>query len=117
MIHKVFEASDETILKRGYLALRSMNGLNQYEIQLPSDAVAKMRQDWPIAILNNGETQAYLLGNAFRGQISGRLDGYEAEVHQELNRTMPVTPRGVVFPNMLLQQRTTMNTSNIANVT
>ena len=46
-----FEASDETILKRGYLALRSMDGLNQYEIQLPSDAVAKMRRDWPIAIL------------------------------------------------------------------
>ena len=57
MVHKIFQTDDETTLKRGYLAHRSMNGLNQYEIQLPSDAVAKMRRDWPIAILNNGETQ------------------------------------------------------------
>ena len=30
---------------------------------------------------------------------------------------MPMTPRGVVVPNMLLETRTTMTTSNIANVT
>ena len=57
MIHKVFETGDETTLKRGYLAHRSINGLNNYEIQLPRDEVANMRRDWPIAILNNGETQ------------------------------------------------------------
>ena len=43
--------------------------------------------------------------------------GYEAEVHQELSRSMPMTPRGVVVPNMLLETCTTMTTSNIANVT
>ena len=57
MVHKVFETGDETTLKRGYLTRRSMNGLNQYEIQLPRDKVANMRRDWPIAILNNGEKQ------------------------------------------------------------
>ena len=54
---RVFQPNEETSLKAGYSATRSINGLTNYEIQLPSDAAAKMRRDWPIAILNNGETQ------------------------------------------------------------
>ncbi len=84
------------------------------------DAAVKRRiPDEPIytPFLSDNQTPEFSLGNAIRGQINGRLDGYEAEVHQELTRTMPVTPRGVVVPNMLLEQRTTMTTSNIANVT
>ena len=62
------------------------------------------------------ETEAYSLGKAIRGQMSGKLDGIEAEVHQELSRSMPSTPRGVVVPNLLLNTRTTMSTSNVANL-
>ena len=36
--------------------------------------------------LSDYEPPEYSLGNAIRGQISGRLDGYEAEVHEELSR-------------------------------
>lgn len=83
------------------------------------EAVKRRIPDEPIytPFLSGNEGREYSIGNAIRGQISGRLDGYEAEVHQELTRTMPVTPRGVVVPNMLLEQRTTMTASNIANVT
>jgi len=58
----------------------------------------------------------YSLGKAIRGQMSGKLDGIEAEVHQELSRTMPNSPRGVVVPNLLLNTRTTMTSSNVANL-
>tara|TARA_B100001027_G_C16060409_1_gene238275 strand:- start:76 stop:432 length:357 start_codon:yes stop_codon:yes gene_type:complete len=47
MIQKVFETSDEISVKRGFLAHRSINGLNNYEIQLPRDEAANMRRDWP----------------------------------------------------------------------
>ena len=62
------------------------------------------------------ETEGYSLGKAIRGQMSGKLDGIEAEVHQELSRSMPNAPRGVVVPNLLLNTRTTMSTSNVANL-
>ena len=62
------------------------------------------------------ETQEYSLGKAIRGQMRGKLDGLEAEVHQELSRSMPNAPRGVVVPNLLLSSRTTMSTSNVANL-
>ena len=83
------------------------------------EAVKRRIGDQPLKLpyLSDYEPPEYSLGNAIRGQISGRLDGYEAEVHQELSRSMPMTPRGVVVPNMLLETRTTMTTSNIANVT
>ena len=83
------------------------------------EAVRRRLGDQPIytPFLSDNQTPEFSLGNAIRGQINGRLDGYEAEVHKELIRTMPVTPRGVVLPNMLLQQRTTMSTSNISNLT
>ena len=62
------------------------------------------------------EPQGYSLGRAIRQQMNGRLDGLEAETHQELSLSMPVTPRGVVVPNMALHTRTTMSTSNVANL-
>ena len=62
------------------------------------------------------ETEGYSLGKAIRGQMSGKLDGIEAEVHQELSRSMPNAPRGVVVPNLLLNTRTSMSTSNVANL-
>ena len=65
---------------------------------------------------HDGENQQYSLGAAIRGQITGKLDGIEAEVHQELSRSMPSAPRGVVVPNLLLHQRTTMNSSNVASL-
>ena len=40
----------------------------------------------------------------------------EAEVHQDFSRPMLETPQGVCVPNMLLETRTKMTTSNIANV-
>ena len=84
------------------------------------DAAVKRRiPDEPIYMpfLTSNEGREYSLGNAIRGQINGRLDGFKAEIHQELSRSMPFTPIGAVVPNMLLQQRTTMSTSNISNVT
>ena len=83
------------------------------------EAVKRRIGDKPLNLpyLSDYEPPEYSLGNAIRGQISGRLDGYEAEVHQELSRSMPMTPRGVVVPNMLLETRTTMTSSNISNVT
>jgi hypothetical protein len=63
-----------------------------------------------------GKADGYSLAKAIRGQISGKLIGLEAEVHQELARSMPVAPRGIVVPSLLLQQRTTMTTSGIANL-
>ena len=62
------------------------------------------------------ETQGYSLGRAIRQQMQGRLDGLEAEVHQELSHTMPVTPRGVVVPNLVLNTRASMTTSNVAQL-
>ncbi len=243
MVMRVFQPNKETSLKSGFSATRSINGLTNFDIQLPSDAAANARRDWPLAILkdgatatqvgaviidqngcatakfsrsktgqesrrafetgraalsiaylngmqgrkpaafslravsdgtskketdmsdakemvalgrahnmtesaalaiaagknleqfrgevldaittspintpaiHNGDTRAYSLGNAIRGQITGKLDGYEAEMHQELSRSMPVTPRGVVVPNLLLNQRASMTTSNISNLT
>ena len=83
------------------------------------EAVKRRIGDQPLKLphLSDYEPPEYSLVNAIRGQISGRLDGYEAEVHQELSRSMPMTPRGVVVPNMLLETRTTMTSSNISNVT
>ena len=62
------------------------------------------------------ETQGYSLGRAIRQQMQGRLDGLEAEVHQELSHTMPDTPRGVVVPNLVLNTRASMTTSNVAQL-
>ena len=83
------------------------------------EAVRRRVGDQPLKLpfLSDYEPPEYSLGNAIRGQISDRLDGYEAEVHQELSRSMPITPHGVCVPNMLLETRTTMTTSNIAKVT
>ena len=242
MVHRKFERSEETSLKSGYTTTRSVNGLTNYEISLPSDAVTTMRRDWPLSILKDGatqtqvgavlvdqdgratakfsrsrtgqesrrafetgraalsiayldgsqgrkpvafslravsdgkiskeadmsdlqeiaqlgqkhgqsdlatkaiaagqtlaefrdelldvvgndplpdapyvarETQGYSLGRAIRQQMQGRLDGLEAEVHQELSHTMPVTPRGVVVPNLVLNTRASMTTSNVAQL-
>jgi hypothetical protein len=63
-----------------------------------------------------GRSDGYSLAKAIRGQINGKLDGLEAETHQELARSMPVAPRGVVVPSLLLQERATMTTSGIANL-
>ena len=68
------------------------------------------------AYIETGGDREYSLGKAIRGQMSGKLDGLEAEVHQELSRSMPNAPRGVVVPNLLLNTRTTMSTSNVANL-
>ena len=38
-------------------------------------------------------------------------------MHEELSRSMPVTSCGVCVPNVLLEKRTTLTNSNIANVT
>ena len=62
------------------------------------------------------ETEVYSLSKAIRGQVSGNLDGIEAEVHRELSRAMPSAPRSVVIPNLLLNKRTTMTISNVANL-
>ena len=56
MVMRVFQPNEETNLKSGYAATRSINGLKNYDIQLPSDAVANARRDWPLAILKDGET-------------------------------------------------------------
>ena len=48
--------------------------------------------------------------------MQGRLDGLEAETHHEIARSMPFTPRGICVPNLALQTRTTMSTSNVANL-
>lgn len=40
----------------------------------------------------------YSLLRALRLQAANKLDGLELEVHQELSRTMPDAPRGVVVP-------------------
>ena len=58
----------------------------------------------------------YSLVKAIRGQMSGQLNGLEAEVHQELSQQMPTAARGVVVPSLLLETRTTMNTTNVANL-
>jgi hypothetical protein len=63
-----------------------------------------------------GRAEGYSLAKAIRGQINGKLDGLEAETHQELARSMPVAPRGVVVPSLLLQERATMTTSGVANL-
>jgi HK97 family phage major capsid protein len=63
-----------------------------------------------------GRAQGYSLAKAIRGQINGKLDGLEAETHQELSRSMPVAPRGVVVPSLLLQERAAMTTSTVANL-
>lgn len=57
MVHRRFERSEEKSLKSGYSATRSVNGLTNYEISLPSDAVTTMRRDWPLSILKDGATQ------------------------------------------------------------
>ncbi len=56
MVMRVFQPNEETSLKSGYSAIRSINGVKNYDIQLPSDAVANARRDWPLAILKDGET-------------------------------------------------------------
>ncbi len=104
----------------GVNTMSEHNVIPKETLRAEIDAAVKRRiPDEPIytPFLTGNEEREYSLSNAIRGQISGRLDGYEAEVHQELTRTMPVTPRGVVVPNMLLQKRTTMTTSNISNLT
>jgi hypothetical protein len=63
-----------------------------------------------------GRAEGYSLAKAIRGQINGKLEGLEAETHQELARSMPVAPRGVVVPSLLLQERATMTTSGVANL-
>jgi hypothetical protein len=63
-----------------------------------------------------GRADGYSLAKAIRGQINGKLDGLEAETHKELARSMPVAPRGVVVPSLLLQERAAMTTSGIANL-
>lgn len=63
-----------------------------------------------------GRADGYSLAKAIRGQINGKLDGLEAETHKELSRSMPVAPRGVVVPSLLLQERATMTTSGVANL-
>jgi HK97 family phage major capsid protein len=63
-----------------------------------------------------GRAEGYSLAKAIRGQINGKLDGFEAETHQELSRSMPVAPRGVVVPSLLLQERAAMTTSTVANL-
>ena len=221
MVTTKFTPSDESVLKKGYRAIRSANGPDTYEIAVPGDVASNMRRDWPYAVLSEGdarkqvgavtidqngcaitkfsrsesgqqarrrfetgddalsiaylhsssgrkpaafsmravsdgkskkendmsdlqeiarlgakhgqevlatkaisagqtlaefrndlldvvandplpdapyvarETQGYSLGKAIRGQMSGKLDGIEAEVHQELSRSMPNAPRGV----------------------
>ena len=67
--------------------------------------------------LTGNEEREYSLGNAIGGQSTGKLDDYEAQMHHAITRTMPVTPRGVVVLNILLQERTTMSTSNLSNLT
>ena len=78
------------------------------------DAISNRPLD--TAYIETGGDHEYSLGKAIRGQMSGKLDGIEAEVHQELSRTMPNSQRGVVVPNLLLNTRTTMSTSNVANL-
>ena len=45
MISRVFEQNEETDVKSGFWSTRSINGLTNYEIQLPSDVVANARRD------------------------------------------------------------------------
>ena len=56
----------------------------------------------------------YSIVKAIRGQMVGKLDGIEAEVHAELSGQMPTAARGVVVPSLLLESRVAMNTTNVA---
>ncbi|MCT4684419.1 MAG: phage major capsid protein [Roseicyclus sp.] len=58
----------------------------------------------------------YSITKAIRGQMTGKLTGMEAEVHDELSAKMPTAARGVVVPSLLLETRATMTTSNVANL-
>ena len=49
---------DETPLPSGYRATRAINGLNVYEIEVPSNTAANMGRDWPHAILKEGDLAA-----------------------------------------------------------
>jgi hypothetical protein len=78
------------------------------------DAIGSKPLDFAAPALH-GRAHGYSLGAALRGQMTGKLSGVEAEVHEELARQMPTTPRGVMVPNLLLH-RTTMDSANIANL-
>ena len=56
MVMRVFQPNEKTSLKSGFSATRSINGLTNFDIQLPSDAAANARRDWPLAILKDGQT-------------------------------------------------------------
>ena len=49
---------DETPLPSGYRATRAINGLDVYEIEMPSNTAANMGRDWPHAILKEGDLAA-----------------------------------------------------------
>ena len=52
------------------------------------EAVRRRIGDQPLKLpyLSDYEEPEYSLGNAIRGQITGKLNDYEREVHQELSR-------------------------------
>ena len=56
MVMRVFQPNEKTSLKSGFSATRSINGLTNFDIQLPCGAVANVRRDWPLAILKDGQT-------------------------------------------------------------
>ena len=55
MVTTKFTPSDESVLKKGYRAIRSANGPDTYEITVPSDVASNMRRDWPYAVLSEGD--------------------------------------------------------------
>lgn len=96
-------------------AITAGKSLSEFRSEL-LEAVGNRPLDVIGAPAVTGRTEGYSLAKAIRGQINGKLDGLEAETHQELARSMPVAPRGVVVPSLLLQERATMTTSGIANL-
>ena len=63
--------SEQTVISLGIL------------IKEVDEAVRRRIGDQPLKLpyLSDYEPPEYSLGNAIRGQISGRLDGYEAEIN------------------------------------
>ncbi len=57
MVTTKFTPSDESVLKKGYRAIRSANGPDTYEITVPSDVASNMRRDWPYAVLSEGDAR------------------------------------------------------------
>ena len=96
-------------------AIAAGHSLEQFRADLMAAIETKPLSELSTPAVQRGNA-GYSLVKAIRGQMSGKLDGMEAEVHQELSQQMPTAARGVVVPSLLLETRTTMNTTNVANL-